>query len=155
MAARGLVPLPRLRGRVRVGADAEEGLRGGRSGTLKAQQLRTALTNAERKLWSRLRQRQLGYAFRRQHPIPPYTVDFACIARRLVIEADGGQHAESKSDMRRDRFLRRRGWTVLRFWNNDILQNLDGVLEIIVTRLAATPTQPSPVNGGGLSGEEQ
>jgi len=138
-----------------VGADAEEGLRGGRSGTLKAQQLRTALTDAERKLWSRLRQRQLGYAFRRQHPIPPYTVDFACITRRLVVEADGGQHAESQSDIRRDRFLRRRGRTVLRFWNNDILQNLDGVLEVISTRLAAAPTQPSPARGGGLSRGEK
>ena len=138
-----------------MGADAEEGLREGRSGTLKAQQLRTALTDAERKLWSRLRQRQLGYAFRRQHPIPPYTVDFACITRRLVVEADGGQHAESQSDIRRDRFLRRRGRTVLRFWNNDILQNLDGVLEVISTRLAAAPTQPSPARGGGLSRGEK
>lgn len=130
---------------------SEEGLRGGRSGTLNAQQLRTALTDAERKLWSRVRQRQLGYAFRRQHPIPRYTVDFACITKRLVVEADGGQHAESQSDVRRDRFLRRRGWTVLRFWNNVILQNLDGVLEVISTRLAAAPTQPSPACRGGLS----
>jgi primosomal protein N' (replication factor Y) len=118
---------------------------------LRAQELRGALTDAERRLWSRLRQRQLGYAFRRQHPIPPYTVDFACIQKRLVIEADGGQHADSPSDVRRDRFLRRQGWTVLRFWNNDILQNIDGVVQVVSACLAAAPTQPSPVNGGGLN----
>jgi very-short-patch-repair endonuclease len=125
-------------------------LRAGRSGTLRAQELRGTLTEAEQRLWSRLRRRQLGYAFRRQHPIPPYTVDFACTAKRLVIEADGGQHAESKSDARRDGFLRRQGWTVLRFWNNDVLQNTDGVIEAISAYLDLAPTQPSPVNGGGL-----
>jgi very-short-patch-repair endonuclease len=112
--------------------------------------LRLNATDAERKLWSRLRGNQLGVAFRRQHPIPPYTVDFACIARRLVIEADGGQHAESNPDERRDRFLRKQGWTVLRFWNNDILQNLDGVVQMIRDFLKDAPTQPSPASGGGL-----
>jgi very-short-patch-repair endonuclease len=125
-------------------------MRAGRSGTLKAQQLRTAPTDAERKLWSRLRHRQLGHAFRRQHPIPPYTVDFTCIAKRLAIKADGGQHADSQPDERRDRLLRRQGWTVLRFWSNDVLHNLDGVMEVVNAHLAAAPTQPSPVNGGGL-----
>jgi len=116
--------------------------------------LRLTATDAERKLWSRLRGNQLGVAFRRQHPIPPYTVDFACIAQRLIVEADGGQHAELKSDERRDQFLRKQGWTVLRFWNNDILYNVDGVAQAIGDRLAAAPTQPSPASGGGLKAGE-
>jgi primosomal protein N' (replication factor Y) len=76
-----------------------------------------------------------GYKFRRQHPIGPFVVDFACLGHQLVIEADGGQHAESGADAARTRWLEAQGWRVLRFWNGDILDNLDGVLETISTTL--------------------
>jgi primosomal protein N' (replication factor Y) len=82
-----------------------------------------------------LRRCQLGWRFRRQFPIPPYVVDFACLGARLVIEADGGQHALPGDHDRRDLFLSNRGWRVLRLWNNDILQNRDGVFQRIVEEL--------------------
>src|SRR5437899_1689174 len=90
-----------------------------------AQRLRREMTDAERKLWSALRSRQMeGAKFRRQQPIGPFIADFVCQERRLIIEADGGQHAESSTDDRRTAFLESKGYRVLRFWNNDILQNL-------------------------------
>lgn len=97
-------------------------MRSGYSGTRRARGLRAAATDAERHLWGALRGAQLGWDFRRQHPIPPYIVDFACIAARLIIEVDGGQHG-GPADQVRDTFLRRHGWRVLRFWNNDVLKN--------------------------------
>jgi very-short-patch-repair endonuclease len=97
--------------------------------------LRRAATDAERRLWSALRSRRLGAKFRRQHPIGCYVVDMACVELRLVIEADGGQHTDSASDTVRTRYLERGGWRVLRFWNNDILENTDGVLEVIAAAL--------------------
>jgi len=97
------------------------------------------MTEAEAGLWSRLRDHRLdGWSFRRQHPIPPYFADFACVEANLIVEVDGGQHAESKSDMVRDRNLVERGWRVLRFWNNDVLGNTDGVLQQILAALAPT-----------------
>ncbi|HYB57668.1 MAG TPA: endonuclease domain-containing protein, partial [Alphaproteobacteria bacterium] len=88
-----------------------------------ARQLRIDMTDAERRLWSALRGRRLeGYKFRRQHPLGPFIVDFACLEHRLVVEADGG-HADSDDDRRRTAWLERRGWRVVRFWNNDILAN--------------------------------
>src|SRR5258708_2336117 len=84
--------------------------------------LRSNLTDAERRLWSRLRRRQVnGWRFRRQHPIPPYIVDFACIEGKLIVEADGGQHATASSDPIRDQRLSDQGWRILRFWNSDVL----------------------------------
>jgi primosomal protein N' (replication factor Y) len=95
------------------------------------------MTDAERRLWSALRGRRLrGYKFRRQHPLGPFVADFACIEHRLVVEADGGQHAESPDDERRTAWLERRGWRVLRFWNTDILTNIDGVQDVILRALA-------------------
>jgi very-short-patch-repair endonuclease len=93
-------------------------------------------TDAERRLWAALRDRRLqGYKFRRQHPIGQFIVDFACTKHRLVIEADGGQHDESISDARRTAWLESQGWRVIRFWNNDILANTEGVLSTLLQAL--------------------
>ncbi|MBP2314803.1 endonuclease domain-containing protein [Azospirillum soli] len=97
-----------------------------------ARSLRTNPTDAERKLWALLRGRQIdGLRFRRQHPVPPYILDFACVEMMVAVEADGGQHNESQHDAHRDAELRSFGWRVLRFWNTDILQNPEGVAETI------------------------
>ena len=104
--------------------------------------LRRQSTNVETLLWSKIRGRQIGsFKFRRQHVIGPYIVDFVCLSKRVVIELDGGQHAvERKKDDARDNWLRREGYTVLRFWNHEVFENLDGVLEFIRRRL----NSPSP-----------
>jgi len=103
----------------------------------KARTLRRHMTDAEGALWCRLRSRRLcGYKFRRQHPIGPYIVDFLCPARRLVVEVDGGQHtATSERDAARTRWLERRGYRVMRFWNNEVLNETDAVLESILAAL--------------------
>jgi len=94
----------------------------------RARQLRTDSTDAERRLWSLLRNRRMdGHKFRRQHPIGPYIADFACVERMLIVEADGGQHADNPADQRRTELLQGQGWRVARFWNNDILRNTEGV----------------------------
>lgn len=98
---------------------------------VRARDLRQRMTDAERLLWSRLRRRFLGIKFRRQYPLGPFIADFACPAKRLVIEVDGGQHLESSADEGRDRWMRENGYQVLRFWNHDVLTNVDGVLERI------------------------
>jgi very-short-patch-repair endonuclease len=101
------------------------------------------MTDAERRLWSALRGRRLhGYKFRRQHPLGPFIVDFVAIAHRLVIEADGGQHVESECDRRRTLWLERHGWRVLRFWNNDILANPEGVQLTVLQALQEQQTSP-------------
>jgi very-short-patch-repair endonuclease len=111
----------------------------------RARRLRRNTTHAERLLWDALRKDQLGWRFRRQHPIPPYVVDFACVEARLVIEADGGQHGRPGDHNIRDNALRRDGWRVLRFWNNDILENRSGVLELIAATLGPySATEPPP-----------
>ncbi len=118
--------------------------------TRRARVLRAQMADAERVLWSSLRKDQLGWRFRRQHPIPPYVVDFACAEARLIIEADGGQHNERGEHDKRDDALRRQGWRIMRFWNNDILENRAGVLQAIVQALstAEPPPKPSPVDTG-------
>ena len=81
-----------------------------------------------------------GHRFRRQHPIGQYIADFACIEQKIVIELDGGQHQEQLVyDEQRTVFLRTHGWQVLRFWNNDVLNNFDGVLSVIAENLTAAP----------------
>ena len=112
------------------------------------------MTDAERRLWYRLRAHRFdGYKFKRQVPIGPFVVDFACLGRRIIIEADGGQHSESKIDLQRDEWLRAKGFHVLRFWNNDVLKNTNGVLESILSTLATLPSPgalrapPSPPAG--------
>jgi adenine-specific DNA-methyltransferase len=101
--------------------------------TRNARSLRASQTEAESFLWRRLRDRQLGSAkFRRQVPIGPYIADFACYAARLVVELDGGQHADTAAaDATRTAWLEQRGFRVLRFWNHDVLANPEGVLERI------------------------
>ena len=92
----------------------------------RARELRKDMKLAERKLWAMLKARQLnGCRFRRQVPVGPYITDFACLEAQLIIELDGGQHLESASDTVRDSFLAGRGFSVLRFWNNDVLANLE------------------------------
>jgi very-short-patch-repair endonuclease len=94
-------------------------------------------TDAERKLWYELRSRSiLGFKFVRQEPIGPYVADFACRERRVIVEVDGGQHADSERDVARDRWLTDQGYRVLRFWNNDVMSNIDGVLETIAAVLS-------------------
>jgi very-short-patch-repair endonuclease len=117
-------------------------MRGGRLLTRRRQHLRGNLTDAERALWRELRHDQLGRRFRRQHPIPPYIVDFACVEAKLVVEADGGQHAGSR-DQERDVYLRHQCCRILRFWNNDVLQKRTEVLQTIAAALAERG-QPPP-----------
>ena len=116
----------------------------------RAQALRQNQTNAEGLLWHYLSRKQLaGYRFRRQQPIGPYIADFACLSEKLLIELDGGQHAErTASDNRRDRFLQEKGYRVLRFWNHEVFENCFGVLESIY---AALPHHP-PLEGGSKDG---
>ncbi|HLY56761.1 MAG TPA: DUF559 domain-containing protein [Stellaceae bacterium] len=108
--------------------------------------MRRSLTDAEAKLWQRLCHHGLGWHFRRQHPIGPYVADFACSSARIVVELDGGQHAESTRDAARDLFMRSKGWMILRFWNPDVLANIDGVLASIRAECLsrAPPPRPSP-----------
>ena len=94
--------------------------------------MRNNPTDAERLLWNHLRLRQIdGNRFRRQQPLGGYIVDFVCLEKRLIVEIDGGQHAESVADSRRTRWLETEGWRVLRFWNHDILRRTDDVLNEI------------------------
>ena len=112
--------------------------------TQRARHLRLASTKAELLLWNRIRSRSLsGRKFVRQEPIGPYIVDFVCREHRLVIEVDGGQHANHQRDAVRDKWLRDRGYHVLRFWNNDVIGNIEGVLETIAAALyAKMPPHP-------------
>ena len=98
--------------------------------------LRTNMTDAENKLWQSLRRKALGYKFIRQYNIDDkYIADFYCASKKIIIEIDGGQHCDNEKDKARDCYLRTRGFHVLRFWNNDILQNIDGCLEVIKQNL--------------------
>jgi very-short-patch-repair endonuclease len=101
-----------------------------------ARRLRAEPTQAERCLWLRLRGQQLGAKFTRQFAIGNYVVDFACRSLRLAIELDGGQHAENPADDARTRIIEAHGWRMIRFWNNDVLQNTDGVILRITEELA-------------------
>jgi very-short-patch-repair endonuclease len=106
--------------------------------TQRARRLRRDATDTERKLWYQLRSRSIiGCKFVRQEPIGRYIVDFACRERRLIVELDGGQHADSTRDVARDQWLAEHGYRVLRFWNNDVMANIDGVLETIAAALNA------------------
>ena len=119
-----------------------------------ARALRASGTDAEQALWRHLRSRQLnGHKFRRQHPIGPYIADSACVEARLVVELDGGQHAQAdalKHDERRTQFLLAQGWHVLRFWNHDMLAEPAGVLQTIVQALAHPHPHPLPPAGEGV-----
>jgi very-short-patch-repair endonuclease len=132
----------------------------------RARYMRANPTDAERKLWRLLRDRRLEqFKWRRQFIVDDrYIVDFACIAHRLIIEADGSQHADSREDVRRDDWLKAQGFTILRFWNSDVLTNITGVADAIMaaaqsfgapTRATPHPSDatrlpPSPARGEGL-----
>ena len=121
-----------------------------------ARQLRRGMTDAERHLWQHLRLRQVdGHRFRRQHPVGPYIVDFICIERRVVIEVDGGQHAHAPTDLGRSSYLQARGLKVLRFWNNDVLGNIEGVIDALRGTLAIGCPHPNlpPRAGEGAKGK--
>jgi len=115
-----------------------------------ARRLRRDSTSAELRLWNRLRGRAINeHKFVRQQPLGRYVVGFLCREKRLVIEVDGGQHSDSARDRVRDQWLREHNYRVLRFWNNDIMSNIDGVLEVIaVTLHEASPPHPVPASGG-------
>jgi very-short-patch-repair endonuclease len=104
--------------------------------------IRRRSTDAERRLWHRLRSRQLeGAKFVRQFPIGPHVADFACRAEKLVVELDGGQHSP-EADAPRTETIERFGYKVLRFWNNDVLENTEGVLEVIRQELILARGRP-------------
>jgi len=119
-----------------------------------ARALRKRLTDAERLLWRHLRNRELGgWKFKRQYPVGPFIVDFICLEKNVVIEVDGGQHAEDEeSDLQRSTYLKKMGYRLFRFWNNQVLRETEAVLEAIFATLAAekqnSPSpQPSPPSG--------
>jgi very-short-patch-repair endonuclease len=101
-----------------------------------SRKLRKNMTRAERLLWSRIRNRQIGVKFRRQQPLGNYIVDFVSFERRLIIEIDGGQHMDCPHDRKRDAYLEDCGFKMLRFWNNEILGNIEGVLQEIEKELS-------------------
>ena len=111
----------------------------------RARAMRGAPTDAELRLWRLLRDRRLsGFKFRRQVPVGPYIVDFLCVGAKLVVEADGSQHAESPRDNIRDAYLENQGWKVLRFWNNEVFQNREGVLETIFAHASRPSSGRAP-----------
>lgn len=119
-----------------------------------ARRLRRDGTEAERLLWQRLRARQLGGKFRRQHQLGPYVVDFACLEQGLVIELDGGQHnrePEITRDARRTSWLAANGFRVLRFWNNEVFDNIEGVLETVASELKGAGARDEGVAVGAVS----
>lgn len=111
-----------------------------------ARRLRREQTDVERKLWNRLRARQLnGFKFRRQHPIDRYMTDFCCVERGLVVELDGGQHTvQVEADRRRTEFLAEQGYEILRFWNYEVFAALDAVLQQIAEALNHPHLNPLP-----------
>jgi very-short-patch-repair endonuclease len=117
----------------------------------RARQLRRDSTEAETHLWRELRSKLPDYKWRRQMPIGPCFADFACFAEKLVIELDGGQHAaEAAQDAARTRAIEAQGYRVIRFWNNDVMSNTDGVLQRISDQLLASPSR-SNAAGPSLS----
>jgi very-short-patch-repair endonuclease len=122
--------------------------------------MRTTATPAEHRLWQSLRGKRFDdFKFKRQLPIDDYIVDFVCLGERLIVEADGGQHSQNARDARRDVYLIGQGFRVLRFWNNEIFDNEEGVLTRILDALqsphpptASRRVPPSPSMGEGFSG---
>jgi len=115
-----------------------EPLRYRHSSINKARVFRKTMTDGEQKLWSRLRGKQLEYYFRRQTPIEKYIVDFVCLKEKLIVEIDGSQHytpTEKEHDRIRDQFLQRQGFRILRFNSVEVLDNTDGIIEVIYQKL--------------------
>ena len=144
---------------------------GGGMANERARNLRKTLTEAEKALWCRLRLRQIaGHRFRRQVPIGDYIADFVCLEKRIIIEVDGGQHAERMvNDLERTDWLKSQRFNVLRFWNHQVLQEIESVLEIIENELKSSPARgeegflgmdvlgcsPSPLAGEGWDGGQR
>ena len=137
---------PPLRGRAREG--------GPRKNIARARQFRRAQTKAEKKLWRALRRNLAdGFYFRRQQPIGPYIVDFFCPRAKLIVELDGGSHTFNRGiehDKIRTRWLEQRGYSIIRFWNDNIFESLDGVAGAILEALQNPPPSLTlPLKGGG------
>ena len=117
-----------------------------------ARHLRRNRTEAERRLWWRLRElKHAGFKFRQQVPIDRFIVDFACLSQRLIVEVDGGTHSteqEVAPDLRREHYLKNQGFRIVRVWNSDVGQNLEGVMDTIVAALHTPTPDPSPQGGG-------
>ena len=117
-----------------------------------ARHLRRNRTEAERRLWWRLRElKHAGFKFRQQVPIDHFVVDFACLSQRLIVEVDGGTHSTDREvarDVRRERYLKDQGFRIVRVWNSDVRQNLEGVMDTIVAALHTPTPDPSPQGGG-------
>ena len=121
--------------------------------TIIARKLRREGTDAERRLWRAPRESGMGWKFRRQHPIGQRVADFACPERKLMIELDGSQHAhQEKADAARSAEIAAHGYRVIRFWNNEVIENLDGVLERLRQVLAFPPPHPGPLRPEGRRG---
>ena len=117
----------------------------------RARELRRNSTDAEKKFWRAIRAGLPQLKWRRQMPVGPYFADFACFAEKLIIELDGGQHAEAtEKDAVRSRFFGEQGYRVIRFWNNDVLANIDGVIERIAAEITTSPSR-SKTAGPSLS----
>ncbi|MGH8121440.1 MAG: endonuclease domain-containing protein [Rudaea sp.] len=114
-----------------------------------AKGMRRGPTDAEAALWRKVRAGRLGgFKFKRQHSIGSYIVDFVCFERRLILEVDGGQH-ERSTDAKRTDWLEEQGFRVLRFWNNEVLTNMDGVLEAVLRVLSQSAPSPQPLSREG------
>jgi very-short-patch-repair endonuclease len=115
-----------------------------------AKRLRHEMTETERRLWYKLRGKRLGgFRFRKQVPVGSYIADFVCFEHKLVIELDGGQHAlQQNYDKKRDEFLKEQGFRILRFWNNEVMENMEGML-LIILRALQNPALPNPSPKGG------
>ena len=126
-----------------------------RGGTTFARSLRVQSTDAERFVWSKLRARQIeGLKFRRQVPMGRYIVDFLCEDARLIVELDGGQHGEALNyDAARTRWLNEKGYRVVRFWNIDVMNNIDGVLQSLTLTLCFASSVPLSQGRGDLKSE--
>ena len=112
--------------------------------TLRSRNLRLNSTKAELLVWRHLRNRQLGgFKFVRQEPVGAYYVDFLCREGRLVVELDGGQHADNAHDQKRDAEIAARGYRIIRFWNNDVLGNIEGVMQTLLSELRKEPLTPT------------
>ena len=113
-----------------------------------AKLLRRAMTDAERALWREVRAHRFsGFKFKRQEPLGAYVVDFICYEARLIIELDGGQHAsQQEADAERTRWLESSGFRVIRFWNNDVLANITGVMQEIERQMTSAPPLPGPLS---------
>ena len=122
--------------------------------TERARALRQRSTRAEMVLWRHLRNRQLaGLKFVRQEPVGPYFADFVCRERHLIVEVDGGQHADSTADAKRDAAMAKLGYRTIRVWNSDVLGNIEGVLEMLKSELEPLAPHPVPLPARAARGE--